>query len=61
MNSCGCHPNPENQGTASLTLAIATVPPQPWITPYDLQTGLKNGTIFPNLYLPFFKGGENHG
>lgn len=58
MNSCGCHPSEESQGIAFLPLAIATVPPQPWIQPYDLKTGLKNGTIFPNLNLPFYKGGE---
>lgn len=55
MNSCNCHPEPSAQ--AGLTLAIATVPMQPWITPYEPEKGLKQGTIFPNLDKPFFKTG----
>ncbi len=40
-------------------LAIATVPFQPWEQPYDAKTGLKHGTIFPSLNLPFYvTGGE---
>ena len=30
-----------------LPLAIATVPMQPWETPYNAATALKQGTIFP--------------
>lgn len=42
-------------------LAIATVPMQPWETPYEPAKALKQGTIFPCLDLPFFKvGGEKH-
>ena len=37
-----------------LPLAIATVPMQPWETPYDGQRALKQGTIFPSLDLPFY-------
>lgn len=48
-NSCP-QPNPE-QG---LTLAAATVPIQPWETPYNPETGLKRGTIFPGLDMPFY-------
>lgn len=44
-----------------LPLAIATVPMQPWEEPYSPEVGLKHGTIFPCLNLPFYIGGENHG
>lgn len=47
---CGC----------SLTLAIASVPKQPWVAPCDLSLALKRGTIFDNLNYPFFIGGEDH-
>lgn len=44
-----------------LPLAIATVPLQPWETPYDAATALKQGTIFPCLDKPFYvTGGEKH-
>ena len=44
-----------------LPLAIATVPMQPWETPYDAATALKQGTIFPCLDKPFYvTGGEKH-
>ena len=44
-----------------LPLAIATVPMQPWETPYEPAKALKQGTIFPCLDLPFFLvGGEKH-
>lgn len=60
MNSCNCHPDPSAQ--AGLTLAIATVPVQPWETPYDPQKALKQGTIFPSLDLPFYvTGGVGNG
>ncbi len=44
-----------------LPLAIATVPMQPWETPYDAATALKQGTIFPCLDKPFYVtgGGKN--
>ena len=66
MNLCGCS---ADKGPASLGpdwtcryrapgpglyLAIATVPMQPWETPYDGQRALKQGTIFPSLDLPFY-------
>lgn len=60
MNSCNCHPDPSAQ--AGLTLAITTVPVQPWETPYDPQKALKQGTIFPGLDLPFYvTGGVGNG
>ena len=44
-----------------LPLAIATVPMQPWETPYDAATALKQGTIFPCLDKPFYvTRGEKH-
>lgn len=44
-----------------LPLAIATVPMQPWETPYDAAIALKQGTIFPCLDKPFYvTGGEKH-
>lgn len=36
------------------TLAMASVPFQEWCAPYDWQTSLKNGTIFPCLNLEFY-------
>ena len=36
-------------------LAIASVPLQKWEKPYDQETALIKGTIFPELNKPFFK------
>jgi hypothetical protein len=45
--------------SANLPLAIASIPMQPWEQPYNPQTALKHGTIFPSLNLPFYvTGGE---
>lgn len=49
-NHCDCAPAPG----PGLQLAIATVPMQPWMTPYEPAKALKQGTIFPCLDLPFF-------
>lgn len=58
---CGCTlpaPAPE----AGLMLTIATVPMQPWETPYDPAKSLRQGTIFPGLDKPFYvTGGGIHG
>lgn len=35
-------------------LAIASIPCQTWNTVYEFPEALKNGTIFPELNLPFF-------
>ncbi len=56
--SCGCGeklpaPSPE----AGLVLAMATVPMQPWETPYDPPTALRQGTVFPGLDKPFYVTG----
>ncbi len=40
-----------------VTLAIATVPSQPWEEPYAACEALKQGTIFPCLDLPFYVTG----
>lgn len=43
----------------SVPLAMAYVPMQEFNTVFELCEGLKNGTIFPELYKPFLgsKGG----
>nr|MBP3598677.1 spore coat protein CotJB [Eubacterium sp.] len=46
-DSKACCPCPE-------TLAMASVPTQEWCEPYDLETALKEGTIFPCLNLEFY-------
>jgi len=61
MNSCECGTTKANLATPTKTvqLGIATIPMQPWEQPYDPQTALKHGTIFPSLNLPFYvTGGE---
>ena len=69
MNLCDCKPAPASCGCGDklpapgpgLSLAIATVPMQPWETPYEPSKALKQGTVFPCLDLPFFLvGGEPH-
>lgn len=44
-NNCCCTPE---------TLAMASVPMQEWCEPYDWNTALANGTIFPCLNLEFY-------
>lgn len=51
MKTDQCCPCPE-------TLAMATVPLQEWCEPYDWDTALTEGTVFPCLNLPFFKAPE---
>ncbi len=41
--------------TCPETLAMASIPMQEWCEPYDFETALKEGTIFPCLNLKFFK------
>ena len=38
---------------ATLPLAMAYVPIQPWETPYEPDVALRRGTIFPSLDYPF--------
>ncbi len=50
---CGCVgtiPVPE----PGLTVGIATVPMQPWESVYEPGKGLRQGTIFPCLDMPFY-------
>ncbi|MBR1599937.1 MAG: spore coat protein CotJB [Lachnospiraceae bacterium] len=44
-----------NDAATMETIAMANVPNQQWCEPYDLDTALKEGTIFPCLNLTFFK------
>lgn len=37
-------------------LAMAYVPMQEWETPYELEVGFQQGTIFPSLNKPFLEG-----
>lgn len=52
MHTCNCHPDPSAE--AGLTLAMATIPIQPWEKPYDPETALRQGTMFPGLNKPFY-------
>lgn len=47
--------NPSTCCSCPETLAMASVPIQEWCEPYDLETALKEGTVFPSLNLEFFK------
>ncbi len=40
--------------SAAPSLAMAYIPFQEWSEPYALAEGLDNGTIFPELNLPFY-------
>ena len=44
---------PEGLFPEDISLAMAYVPFQPWEEPYEPETGLYRGTIFPGLDLPF--------
>lgn len=41
--------------TCKKTAAMAGIAMQEWCEPYSFDTALEEGTIFPNLNLPFFK------
>lgn len=41
-----------------MTVAMLYVPVQVWETPYDAETGLARGTIFPSLDKPFVGEGS---
>jgi len=53
---CGCG-HIENKSNP--VIAIASVPCQLWSEPYDMATGLKEGTVFPDLNKTFYKGGND--
>lgn len=62
MDFCTCKKEPPE----SLTLAMASVPMEPWEEPYDPETAIRQGTIFPGLNKPFYvtddrMGGGIHG
>ncbi len=44
-----------NLCTCAEHLAMASIPKQEWCEPYDLQTALEEGTLFPCLNLTFYK------
>ena len=52
----GCCNDPE-WDYCEFPVAMAYVPMQPWEGLYDLETGLRRGTIFPSLDKPFLGGG----
>ena len=56
---CGQMTNPQGSrylsGMTGYPLAMAYVPWQQWKTPYDPAKGLRRGTIFEDLDLPFEK------
>ena len=51
----GCMPNDD---FASWPVGMTYVPMQPWEEPFELAKGLRAGTIFPGLRLPFRGGGR---
>jgi len=53
--SGNCMPN-DNFGV--WPIGMTYVPMQPWEQPFDLVKGLRAGTIFPSLRLPFRGGGR---
>lgn len=60
--SCGHLWNEANEmhkdcNVDGMRIGMTYTPMQPWEKPYGLDKGLKAGTIFPCLYLPFTGGG----
>lgn len=53
-NSCNCGCNENDTLICLCTLAIASVPMQPWEELYSPEEALREGTAFPSLNLPFF-------
>lgn len=51
LNGCSC-------GFDSLPVGMTYVPMQPWEEIFELDKGLRAGTIFPSLRLPFIGGGR---
>lgn len=53
--------NLANSQTNQRPLAMASVPVQQWTNEtYDLPKALLVGTIFPELHMPFFMGGDTN-
>ncbi len=69
MNPCACVPMGRRSGVGmssepidTYPLAMAYVPWQTWGNVFDCEEALANGTIFPDLVLPFLgKGGTCRG
>lgn len=57
---CGCASEAKNM-LCNCVLGIATVPCQQWNGTYDTEKALRRGTVFPELDLPFFLGGDTDG
>lgn len=59
---CTCHGVQSEDFVQQCTcqLAMATVPMQRWGEIYEPSEALKRGTIFTDLDLPFYIGGEPH-
>lgn len=48
--------------SGEMTLAIASIPCQEWKGTYEnLEDALNYGTIFPQLHMPFYMGGDENG
>lgn len=54
---CSNCPMPEGKFPTETPLAMAYVPFQTWEKPYDMDTGLSRGTVFPSLDKPFIGRG----
>ena len=50
MGDC---PMPKTKFPEKTPIAMAYVPYQMWENPYDAETGMARGTVFPSLDLPF--------
>lgn len=57
MDYQSCYNQSSTSCIDQLPLTMAYVPMQSWNKIYDLETGLKKGTIFPDLYKPFYGAG----
>ncbi len=57
QNSEYYHTSGKQDNLAKLPLAMAYVPWQLWNKTFDMEEGLNNGTIFPELYKPFLGAG----
>lgn len=59
MEHQSCYNSTSSQCIDTMPLTMAYVPMQFWRQVYDLETGLQKGTIFPDLYKPFYGAGRN--
>ena len=64
VNGCSCehlwnevNEMNSNCNVGGMRIGMTYTPMQPWETPYDFDKGLRVGTIFPCLHLPFIGGG----